>query len=149
MGAPEQVRTLRTFCVNEWLLKRALNIKGTPQTPDPSRRQVSTEKCPQASADPTDPFVNRPNFKRGPSAPQILGQQPSHSPPPPKTDMPTIMLSSLPSEPKLEATRGKAATSNEYVLSKRGEIGAEFEYLRNNLQRYAQLTPLTNVRKPK
>ena len=54
---------------------------------------------------------------------------------------------SLPSEPKLEATGGRAAASNEYVLSKRGEIGAKFEYLRNNLQHYAQLTSLTNAPK--
>ena len=67
--------------------------------------------------------------------------------PPPKTNMPTTMLSSLSSEPKLEAARRKAATPDEYVLSKRGEIGAEFEYLRNNLQRYAQLTSLTNAPK--
>ena len=54
---------------------------------------------------------------------------------------------SLPSEPKLEATRGQDATSDEYVLSKRREIGAKFEYLRNNLQCYAQLTSLANAPK--
>ena len=61
--------------------------------------------------------------------------------------MPTRRPSSLSSEPKLEAARRKAATPNEYVLSKRGEIGAEFEYLLNNLQHCAQLTPLTNAPK--
>ena len=63
--------------------------------------------------------------------------------------MPTMIPPSLPSETRLEAARGKAAICDEYVLSKRGEIGAEFEYLRNNLQRYAQLTSLTNAPKLK
>ena len=34
------------------------------------------------------------------------------------------------------------------MLSKRGEIGTKFEYLRSNLQHYVQLTPLTNAPKP-
>ena len=58
-----------------------------------------------------------------------------------------MMALSLPSKPKLEAARGKTATSDECVLIKRGEIGAKFEYLRNNLQHYAQLTSLTNAPK--
>ena len=60
--------------------RRRLAPEKSPQhqrdPPDPLRRQAGTEKCPQASANPTDPFVNGPNSKKGPSAPQILGQQP-------------------------------------------------------------------------
>ena len=103
--------------------------------------------CPQASVDTVDPFANGPESKRGPAAPQIIGQQLPHAPTPPKTSMPTRMPSSISSVPKLKAAKKKTATPNEYVLSKRGEIGAEFEYLRNNLQRYAQLTSLTNAPK--
>ena len=62
--------------------------------------------------------------------------------------MPTTVPPSLPAEPKLEATRGRGAALNEYVLCKKGDIGAEFEMLRNNLRHYAELTSPLNAPKP-
>ena len=53
-----------------------------------------------------------------------------------------------PSESKLEVTRGGAEAPNKYELSKRGEIAAEFEFLRNNLQHYAKLTSHSDASKP-
>ena len=90
------------------------------EPPNPLQWRAGTEKCPQASADPVDPFTNRPNSKRGLFAPHILGQQPSHAPLSPKTNMPTMRPPSLSSETKPEATKGGATSSNKYVLSKRG-----------------------------
>ena len=119
------------------------------EPPDPSRRRSNTKMCLRASVDHADPFANGPEPKRGPTAPQIMGQQPPHAPTPPKSDMPTRMPSSISPVSKLKATKRRNATQNEYVLSKRGEIGAEFEYLRNNLRHCAQLTPLTNAPKLK
>ena len=49
----------------------------------------------------------------------------------------------------MEATRGRTAASNEYVSCKRGDIGAEFEFLRNNLRHCAKLTSPLNAPKPK
>ena len=49
---------------------------------------------------------------------------------------------------KLEVTRGGAVASNKYESSKRGEIAAEFEYLRNNLQHHAKLTSHSDAPKP-
>ena len=117
--------------------------------PDPPRQRASTEMWPPTSADPTDPFASQYKSKKGPPNPKNLGKQPQHDPHPPKTNTPARMLTSPSPKLKLRATKSGAANQNEYVLSRRGEIGTEFEKLWNNLKHCAQLTPLTNAPKPR
>ena len=133
--------------------RRCLATEKSPQhrrdPPDPPRRRASTETCPPTSVDPADPFASQPKSKKGPPTPKILEKQPQHDPHPSKTNTPARMLASPSPELTPRAARSGAANQDEYVLSKRGEVGAEFEQLWNNLQHCAQLTPLTNAPKPR
>ena len=116
----------------------------------PFTTAIDIRKEPPSTNGPSGPYAEWTKLQKSPFLPTTLGQQPSHAHPPPKTNMPIMKPPSHPSEPKLEATRRRrgGAATNKYVLSKRGEIGAEFDFLRRNLQCYAKLTLPTNAPKP-
>ena len=54
----------------------------------------------------------------------------------------------MPPEPNLESPRDGTSVLERRNLSKKGEIAAEFDFLRNNLRHYAKLTSYSDELKP-